>query len=270
MKDFILVGTLRIYYYSILISVGALAGLLFTFRRAKKAHMDLVFLLDSFPWIAFGGIVGARLWHILTPPPSMIAMGITTKYYLTHPLAVIDLRAGGFGIFGAVAGGFLLLWWFSWRRGQPLQRWLDILAPAILLAQAIGRWGNFFNQEVYGAPTSLPWGIFIDEANRLSGYLDQAFYHPIFFYESLWNLASVFMLIWLGRKYQDKLKDGDLFLAYLISYPLIRFLLDFLRLDAAVVAGVNINQVVMFLTMAVSGVVIFLRHRSGNQYSKPN
>jgi len=250
----------NLYYYGLILAAGALAGILLAARQARRKGMNEEFLYDSLPWVIFGGIVGARLWHIFTPPPSMVALGITTEFYLTHPLDAINIRAGGLGIPGAVIGGFLLFYWYARRKGETIAPWLDVFAPAIPLGQAIGRWGNFVNQELYGAPTDLPWAIYITPENRLSGFIDQAYYHPIFLYESLWNLASVFALLWLGRRYAKSLKDGDLFLVYLISYPLIRFLLDFLRLDASELGGVNANQTFMLLVMAIAGIVLWVRH----------
>ena len=255
----------EIYFYGAIIAIGALLAIVLAVRETRRRGMDENFLYDALPWVMFSGIVGARLWHIFTPPPSMVAMGITTEYYLTHPLDAINIRAGGLGIPGAVIGGLLAFYFFSRAKEQHFGAWLDIFAPAIPLGQAIGRWGNFINQELYGAPTNLPWGIFIEPAYRLPEFVNETHYHPIFLYESLWNLASVFVLLWVARKYADRLKAGDLFLGYLISYPLIRFLLDFLRLDASEVAGVNANQTVMAVVMVLAGLTLFLRHRLGNQ-----
>jgi phosphatidylglycerol:prolipoprotein diacylglycerol transferase len=129
------------------------------------------------------------------------------------------------------------------------------------LGQAIGRWGNFFNQELYGAPTNLPWKIFIDPDHRLAGYADVEYYHPLFLYEAIWNLGNVFLLLWISRRYADRLKNGDIFLLYLVIYPIGRFLLDFLRLDASIVAGININQTIMAVVAVCASAALFLRHR---------
>jgi phosphatidylglycerol:prolipoprotein diacylglycerol transferase len=128
------------------------------------------------------------------------------------------------------------------------------------LGQAIGRWGNFINQELYGAPTDLPWAIFIAPENRLPEFADIAYYHPIFLYESLWNLASVFLLLWIARKWKDWLLPGDIFLMYLVSYPIIRILLDFLRLDASEVGGVNANQAFMGGVLVIVLAILIYRH----------
>jgi phosphatidylglycerol:prolipoprotein diacylglycerol transferase len=139
--------------------------------------------------------------------------------------------------------------------------WADIASPCLALGQAIGRWGNFFNQELYGAPTNLPWKLRIDPEKRLAGYLDVEYYHPLFLYESILNFANMVFLLWISRRYAHRLKSGDIFLAYLVTYPVIRFFLDFLRLDASLVAGININQAFMAVIAVCAGAALYWRHR---------
>lgn len=254
-------GNPIIYYYGIILMSGVVAAAFLATWVAKKRGENPEFIWDMLPWIVIAGVVGARLWHIFTPPPSMVEQGITTKYYLTHPLAAINLRMGGLGIPGAVIGGFLAAYFYCRAKKQNIWKWADIIIPALPLGQAIGRWGNFVNQELYGAPTDLPWGIYIDIQHRLPEYLEFTHYHPIFLYESLWSFGTVALLIWIGNKYQKQLKFGDLFLIYLITYPTIRILLDFLRLDASEIAGLNANQSFMVIILIASAVTLFLRHR---------
>jgi phosphatidylglycerol:prolipoprotein diacylglycerol transferase len=255
------IGRYTIYYYGIIIMLGAIAAAWLAAVEARRRGQSSEIVWDGLVWVLIGGIVGARIWHILTPPASMVEAGYTTMYYLTHPLNAINIRAGGLGIPGAVIGGLLALYIFTRRRKLDFAFWLDIAAPALALGQAIGRWGNFFNQELYGSPSNLPWTINIDPEYRLPGYENQATYHPLFLYESLWNFGIVALLLWLGRRYQDRLINGDLFLIYLIAYPLGRFLLEFLRLDPAQVGGININQTVMLVVALVSTGVLIWRHR---------
>lgn len=257
----------EVFYYGLILMSGALAGIILASREAKRKSMNIEFFFDSIPWILFGGIVGARLWHIFTPPPSMVAQGITTKFYLTHPLDALNIRAGGLGIPGAVLGGLLALYWFSWRKQEDFAKWIDVFAPAVPLGQAIGRWGNFVNQELYGAPTDVPWAIYISPENRLAEFSQAAYYHPIFLYESLWNLGSVILLLWVSRRHKAKTLDGDLFLIYLITYPTIRILLDFLRLDASKVAGVNANQTLMVVIVIFAVFALIWRHRRSHKNS---
>ena len=140
--------------------------------------------------------------------------------------------------------------------------WLDLAVPGLALAQAIGRWGNFFNQELYGAPTNLPWKLYIDPAHRLAGFETISYYHPLFLYECLWNLANMAILLWISHRFSDRLKTGDIFLGYLVIYPFGRFLLDFLRLVASRVAGINANQTLSAIVAMVAIGILIWRHRS--------
>lgn len=249
-----------IAYYGIILMLGAVAGAWLAAREAKQRGHDPEIVWDMLIYLIIGGVIGARLWHVFTPPPSSIEQGITTAYYLTHPLDLINLRKGGLGIPGTVIGGAIALYFYSRKHKLVFAEWIDIAAPSVALGQAIGRWGNFFNQELYGAPTSLPWKIFIDPRNRVSGYENYEYFHPLFLYESLWNLANVFFLMWVSRRFADRLKSGDVLLAYLITYPVGRFFLDFLRLDAAEISGINANQTFMAVVALVSAAALVLRH----------
>lgn len=256
------IGPLFVYYYGIIIMVGVLAASWLAEREARRRGLDGELVWDGLVWVIIGGILGARLWHILTPPASMVAAGITTQWYLTHPLDALAIWRGGLGIPGAVLGGMIALYLFARRRKLDFPVWLDIAAPAVALGQAIGRWGNFVNQELYGKPTDVPWAITIDPQYRLLGYENQATYHPLFLYESLWNLGNLFLLLWLGRKYQNRLIPGDLFLVYLIVYPVGRFLLEFVRLDYSPVAGLNANQTLMAVVAFLAAGGLYWRHRN--------
>ena len=154
---------------------------------------------------------------------------------------------------------------YTRKHNLNFAEWTDIAAPSLALGQAIGRWGNYFNQELYGAPTDLPWKIYIDPAHRVSGFASFEYFHPLFLYESIWNLGNMFFLIWLTRRYEGRLKSGDVFLAYLVIYPVGRFFLDFLRLDASRLGGVNANQTFMAIVALCAGAALFLRHRRENK-----
>ncbi|KUK46443.1 MAG: Prolipoprotein diacylglyceryl transferase, partial [Anaerolinea thermophila] len=182
-------------------------------------------------------------------------------YYLSNPIEILMVRKGGLGIPGGILGGILALMIYSRKKKINFYTWADVIIPGVALAQAIGRWGNFINQELYGSPTDLPWAIYIDEANRLPEYMQYSTYHPMFLYESLWNLMNMFLLLLMERQLKDKLIPGDLLFTYLIVYPLGRFLLEFMRLDSSLVGGVNINQVTMVVVMIFSIVMLIIRHR---------
>ena len=255
------IGPLTLNYYGLIIMVGVVAAAALSYFEAKRKKQDPEIVLDSLTWVILGGIIGARIWHILTPPASMVEQGITTTYYLTHPLAAIAIWRGGLGIPGAVAGGALAFYLYARKRDLSFGLWADIFAPGLALGQAIGRWGNFVNQEVYGSPTDLPWAITIDPRHRLPEFMEYATYHPLFLYESIFNLANMFFLLWVSRKYGDWFKKGDVFLTYLISYPVFRFFMEFLRLDNSYVGGINANQTFMLLIAIASAGFIVWRHR---------
>lgn len=255
------IGPVTIHYYGILIILGILIGLYLVAKEGNRRGESLDFLIDAMPWVLLGAVVGARIWHILTPPQSMVDHGITTRYYLTHLNEALAVWKGGIGIFGAVLGGTIALSVYARFKGIMPAVWLDIIAPGLALSQAIGRWGNFINQEVYGLPSSLPWAITIDPQHRLSGFSEFATYHPIFLYESIWNILNMVFLLWVGRKYQDSLRQGSLFLIYLIFYGIGRVSLEFLRLDISYLYGVNINQIFIAAVVIVASFLFCYRQK---------
>ncbi len=255
------IGPLFVHFYGVILMTGALAGALLAERGARKRGQSSDMVWDAFIWLLIGGIIGARIWHILTPPPSFVEQGITTSFYLTHPLDALNMRKGGLGIPGAIIGGAIALYWFCRNRKIDFWMWTDIAAPGLALGQAIGRWGNYVNQEVYGAPTSLPWAIYIEPLYRIPGFEQFERFHPLFLYESLWSLANMAFLLWVGHRYSSRLKNGDIFLMYLIIYPVGRFLLEFLRLDASMVAGINFNQTFMLIVALVASAALFFHLR---------
>ena len=254
------IGTIHytIHFYGIIIMLGAVAAGFLATSEAKRRGQNPEIVWDLLVWLVIGGVIGARLWHVFTPSTSS---SFTTAYYLTHPLHLIAVWDGGLGIPGAVIGGVIALFLFCARYGYPFATWVDIAAPCLALGQAIGRWGNYFNQELYGAPTNLPWAIYIDPEHRLAKYATYSYYHPLFLYESLYNLANVFFLLWIGRRFKDWLKPGDVFIVYLITYPVGRFLLEFLRLDIATAGGININQTIMAIVAIGAAIALYWRHR---------
>ncbi len=259
------IGPLFLRWNGLLIMLGfALGGILAT-RESKRRGLDPEIVLDLVLPLLIWGTIGARLWHILTPPLSSVQLGLTTVHYLTHPLDLFAIWIGGLGFPGALIGGGLCLLAFCHKYELTFWEWVDILTPALVLGQVIGRIGDYFNQELYGLPTRLPWKIFITPEHRLAGYESVEYYHPLFLYECLLNLFNLIFLIWLSHRFGDRLKTGYLFLIYLINYGIIRMLLEFLRLDVSLVNGVNVNQAFMLITVLVSGAVLYLHNRPAGE-----
>lgn len=266
-------GPLNIHFYGIIIMLGVIAAAFLAQHEAKRKGLNSDIVWDVLIWVIIGGIIGARIWHILTPPPSMLVINPTTgqlvnPYFLNFSTQflnrigeMLSIWRGGLGIPGAVIGGGIALFLYCRKRKLNFLVWVDIAAPSVALAQGIGRWGNFFNQELYGKPSSLPWAIYIAPANRVNGYQDYSTFQPLFLYESIFNLLNMGFLLWISRRFEGKLKDGDIFLTYLIIYPLGRFLLEFIRLDAPRLGTIDINQAFMLIVAVVSGFLLFWRHR---------
>ncbi len=254
-------GPLLLRWNGLLLALGISLGALLAAREAKRRDYDPEIIYYLFLPLTIWGTIGARIWHILTPPLSSVQLGLTTQYYLSHPLDALALWIGGFGIPGTLIGGSLALLFFTRKNELSFWKLADILAPGLALAQAIGRLGNYFNQELYGLPTNLPWKIFIEPAYRLMGYEAVEYYHPLFAYEIILNFLNLFFLFWLARRFIETVKVGDLFLIYLGVYSLVRILLEFLRLDIALVDGLNINQAFFVITFVCAGVGLYLKHR---------
>lgn len=254
------IGPLTIRFYAIIIITGAILGSWLASRLAKRAGRNPEVILDILPWLLIGGILGARLWHVFTPSASNQAMGITTENYLRNPIEILKIWKGGLGIPGGVIGGALTLVIYCKAKKLNFLEWADYIAPGLLIGQAIGRWGNFVNQEVYGGPSNLPWAITIDPPYRISGFEQVAKYHPLFLYESLLNFLAAGLLVLINRKWRKKLFAGDLFLLYLVLYPTIRFFLEFMRLDPSPVNGININQTSMLVVLIIAALLLVLRH----------
>jgi phosphatidylglycerol---prolipoprotein diacylglyceryl transferase len=253
------IGPIAIHFYALILMSGMLVAAYLTTRRARQYGLDPEHVWNGLMWAIIPGLIGARIYHILTPSP---ASGLSIQHYLEHPLEMFAIWNGGLGIYGGLLGGALGILYYSRRHRQPLLKWFDVIAPTVLVAQAIGRWGNFVNQELYGAPTDLPWGIYIDFNKRVEGYKQFERFHPLFLYESLLNLLGFGILIYVERRYRERLRDGDLLLMYFMLYPIIRFVLDFVRLDSNGFGPLTTAQVVSMLVFLAALATLLIRHRS--------
>lgn len=252
-----------IHWYGILIVTGVMLGAVYASWRARLDGENPDHVWNALVIAIILAIIGARLYHVFSEPEGGMA---GWSYYRQHPIEILYIWKGGLGIYGAIAGGVLGVVIYTWRNKlRPLQ-WLDYGAPGLALGQAIGRWGNFINQELYGPPTKLPWGLIIDPAHRIAPYNDLTTYppdtlfHPTFLYESLWCLLLFVTLALIAHELKDRLLEGDLLLSYIIGYPLGRFFIEYFRPDAWMIGPIAAAQLFAIFAVAGGTVVLVVRH----------
>ena len=213
-----------IYWYGLIITAAILSAIWLARRLYLKNYDSDKQFVDVLFWLVLLGLVGARFFQVAIFHPD---------YYFAHPAEILLVWQGGLAIQGAITVGLISLWLFSRNLKFSFFQWADYLAPALALGQVIGRWGNFFNQELYGYPTDLPWAISISPELRLTGYESFATFHPVFLYESLLNLVLLTILLLLRKK----APFGRLTAIYLIGYGVIRFFIEMFKIDPQPVFG---------------------------------
>ena len=232
--------------YGVLLAIGVLVATFVGERRWRNRGYPKDGIYDIAFWVVVAGVVGARLYHVITD----------YQLFEDDPLRAFEIWRGGLGIWGAVIGGAIAVVIVCRRRHLPTLAVMDCMAPGIVLAQAIGRWGNWFNQELFGGPTSLPWGLEISPAHRPLGYAQYATFHPTFLYESLWCLLIFGGLLLAERRFA--LKQGQTFALYVAAYTFGRFWLENMRIDPAHEIGpLRINAWVSLIVF-VGAVVWFV------------
>ncbi|NCF75392.1 MAG: prolipoprotein diacylglyceryl transferase [Xanthomonadaceae bacterium] len=258
-------GYFQFYWYGFFISLSIVIGIIIGEKLAKKYKIEQQRIFDLAIYIIIFGLLGARIYHIL----------MELNYYIQHPLDVFKFWQGGLAIHGAIIGGIIAGYFYS--KKYKMSFWLnaDIIAVSLALGQAIGRWGNYFNQELFGFPTNLPWGIPIDSFNRLfSPYKNFEYFHPAFLYESILNFLNFLFLLFLhkkkiannhlvGRQAKTKiLSDGNIFLIYILNYSLIRFVMEFIRSDeTALIFGFRFPQILSALLFIFIVILLKIRIR---------
>ena len=270
----VLFDRIQIRYYGIIIVVAMLVAATVAARLARRDGRDPDHIWGALTWAIIPAIIGARLWFVLFPPASLVDQGMNTTWFFQNFFdlenGAIAIWSGGLSIFGAVIGGMAGAYIYMRRNNLPLGPWLDIAAVALPLGQAIGRWANFINQELYGIPTTLPWGITIDSAHRVAPYRSLVEYpletgfHPLFLYESLWSLLAFIVLLNIFQRYRDRLFPGDIFLIYLMQYSVIRFILEGIRVEVTLIGTLNVSQAFMAVVFVISLAVLLYRHRPGH------
>jgi len=255
------IGPVPLHVYGILLAVGIVVASWMTERRWVRWGRDRHDWQNVVVWIVIGGVVGARLYHVATD----------SEKFRGDWLRVLEIWKGGLSIWGVVAGGLIAVVVVCRVKHLPTFLLTDAIAPGLLAAQAIGRWGNWFNQELFGEPTKLPWGLEIDVLNRPAGFARFTTFHPTFLYESLYCLALLGLLLWVERRW--RLRTGQLSALYLATYCFGRFWLENLRIDDAKLVGpLRVNAWVSLLVMLV-GIGWFLwagRHGSVDEGRYPN
>jgi len=248
------IGPLELRAYGIAIAFGVIAAVWLAQKRFEKRGHDPEIIASMAMWVVPAGVIGARIYHVVTD----------NQRFRGNWFEAVKIWEGGLGIWGGVAAGVLTGVWLAKRRGWDIPDLLDAIAPAVPIAQAVGRIGNWFNQELFGGPTSLPWGLEIDERFRPSQYANEPLFHPTFLYEALWNLGVAAIIIWVVPRVLPQLKRGLQFGVYVVLYTLGRVWIELLRVDKATeVFGVRVNVWTSIIVgLSAAGVVVWLQRRS--------
>jgi phosphatidylglycerol---prolipoprotein diacylglyceryl transferase len=252
------IGPLPLYWYGIAYAVGLAGAYWIMVRQARRFGENADLLGNGLIIVGVAALIGGRLYHVVDQWQNL---------YASDPIKVILPPYSGLGIFGGLVTGGLAFLYLTRRYRVSAWRWADIVAPGIFVMQAAGRWGNFFNQELYGPPTNLPWGIAIDCAHRVVPYTCDAYplatthFHPLFLYESMSALIGVATLVWLSSRPRPRLRVGDLGAIMLIWIGGFRFLLEFLRLDNWRLANIPTAQIFGLGAVLVGVALLWIRRR---------
>jgi len=261
-------GPLPVYWYGIGYAIGLAAAYLLMVRLAQRAGEDADILGNGIIIVAVAALIGGRAYHVIDQ----------WVLYQNDLIKIFLPPYSGLGVYGGIVTGTIAAYAYARYKGVPFLRWADIIAPGLFVMQAIARWGNFFNQELYGSPTTLPWGIPIDCAHRIVGATfdysctalpESTRFHPLFLYESISGAIGAAVLIWLGYHMRKRLRPGDLLLIFFVWYGLARFVLESFREGNWTFFGVPTAQIVSALFIVASLVILGWRHRSGHPADDP-
>lgn len=251
-------GPITVYWYGILIGIGVVLGYLMATRESVKRELPKDTFGDLLIWLILFGILGARIYYVI----------FRWDDFADNPAKVFAIWEGGIAIHGAIIAGIITIYVFSKKRGISFWKLLDIAAPSVLLGQAIGRWGNFMNQEVYGGPIAehqvetfykiLP-DFIMNQMYINDPIHGLAYYHPTFLYESIWNLLGVAVLIYLRRV---NLRQGEIFFSYLIWYSIGRFVIEGMRLDNLMIGDVIRTAQLISIVLIVVAIVLWWYRRA--------
>jgi phosphatidylglycerol:prolipoprotein diacylglycerol transferase len=249
-------GPITVYWYGVMYAIGLLAVWLVLSSEVRRRGLDVGLLVNGMIIVAAAALVGGRLYHVIDQ----------WALYQDDPIKIILPPYSGLGAFGGLILGTIAGVAYAAYKRQPILVWADAVTPGILIMQAFARWGNFFNQELYGPPTDLPWGIAIDCAHRVAAYpcetypFDTTRFQPLFLYESLSGLIGAVVLLWVARRFASKLLAGDIALLVFAWYSATRFLLEPLRTGNWTLEGIPTASIISG-TIAVGAIAILvLRH----------
>lgn len=240
-----------VYWYGIILALALLAGV-FCAEIISKKYADIPkdFFIDNSPIVIICGIIGARLYYC----------AVNFSYYIKKPLEIFDVRQGGLSIHGMLIAGVAVVYLLSKKYKINFLKLADILACSTVLAQSIGRWGNFFNSEAFGLPVkSSEWGLFIPVSHRPEQYLSEVLFHPAFLYESVLDLLVFFILLKILRRSN---KNGTVFCMYLILYSAVRILVEQIRIDSVLnISGIPIAQIVSVIIILTAFLILYIIKR---------
>jgi phosphatidylglycerol:prolipoprotein diacylglycerol transferase len=245
-------GLFQISWYSVCILIGIFVGGTILLREAKKFHIDDDFLSNLVFWTTIFAIVGARLYFV----------SFNWDYYSSNPTDILRIWEGGLAIHGAILFGFIFILFYTFKYKVKLLRILDIAVPGLIIGQAIGRWGNFFNQEAFGGQVSLDFlkGLHLPQFIIDGMYINGVYYHPTFLYESIWCLIG-FIIIILVRKFYKYLKQGQLTGIYFMWYSIGRFFIEGLRTDSLMLGQYKMAQLVSIGLFAIGLLIVLIKGR---------
>ncbi len=246
------IGPIVIRWYGILMATAIVVGLWLAHREARRENLPADDFISIAQWSILAGLVGARLYEV----------AFNWDYYGRYPQKIVAVWEGGLAIHGGLILGSLVGVWLAIRWKVPVLKGLDVAAPSVAIGQAIGRWGNFFNEEAFGNPTNVPWKLYISPPHRPPGFAQYDFFQPTFLYESLWDLALFVVLVAILRP-RLRRQSGGLFFWYLGLYSVGRFLIESIRLDSFWVGAYRVPQLasIVGVVVAIAGIV-WTAHRS--------
>lgn len=274
------IGNINIYWYGLFVFLGMLAGFCVYYALLKKQKTEKRFIFDSFFWCILMSLIFSRLFYVL----------YDLKYYISNPLKIFAIWDGGIAIFGGIIAGFVTLYLYCKKNNLKLAKFLNTASIALVVGQIIGRFGNYFNQELYGLPTNFFLKIPIAIENRIAGYTDYTFFMPLFFYEILANIIVLIILLRLYKKGANRdlnagimmknitvktfrsnmkkiifVEKGGIFFVYINLYCAIRFILEFFRLGEPKFLNISINQYVIAVILIVVNIVWCLKNKKNSK-----